>query len=269
MTAFDFMPGEGPLLVSMPHVGVDVPGDIAARLTAVGLSLPDTDWHVDRLYEFLGALDVPVIKARHSRFVVDLNRPPDGAALYPGQAGTGLVPTEIFAGEEIYNEGEAPGTEETEARVENFWRPYHEKLAGELARIKAAHGFAILWDAHSIKSEVPRLFEGRLPDLNFGTAAETSAGPELAANLMRIAQGQQAYSAVLNDRFTGGYITRHYGAPAAGVHAVQLELSQITYMDENPPYAFNEALAGQIRPLLRRLIEAARSFNPGNPGNLG
>lgn len=254
------------MLVSMPHVGIGVPGDIAARLSLLAQALPDTDWHVDNLYDFLAEMSVPVIKATHSRFVVDLNRPPDGAALYPGQAGTGLVPTETFAGEEIYIEGEAPGTEEIKARVEKFWRPYHEKLTGELARIKVAHGYAILWDAHSIRSEVPRLFEGHLPDLNFGTGSNASADPELATDLMGIAQGQHAHSAVLNARFTGGYITRHYGAPAAGVHAVQLELSQITYMDENPPYAFDEALAAQIRPLLRRLIEAARSFNPGNLG---
>lgn len=264
MAAFDFTPGEGPLLVSMPHVGVEVPGDIARRLSPQAQALPDTDWHVDRLYEFLGALDVPVIKAVQSRYVVDLNRPPDGAALYPGQAGTGLVPAETFAGEALYADGEAPGTEEIETRVATYWRPYHEKLAGELARIKAAHGFAILWDAHSIRSEVPRLFEGTLPDLNFGTAAETSAGPGLAAALMQVAGGQADYSAVLNARFTGGYITRHYGDPAAHVHAVQLELSQATYMDQNPPYAFDEALAARIRPLLRRLIETARSFNLGS-----
>ncbi len=266
MTAFDFSAGEGPLLVSMPHVGVDVPGDIASRLTPEAQVLPDTDWRVDRLYEFLSTLGVPVLKAVQSRYVVDLNRPPDGAALYPGQAGTGLVPSENFAGEALYEDGKTPGAGEIETRVTNYWRPYHEKLADELARIKAAHGFAILWDAHSIRSQVPRLFEGKLPDLNFGTAAETSAGPGLAAALMQVAEGQQAYSAVLNARFTGGYITRHYGNPAAHVHAVQLELSQATYMQEDPPYAFDEALAAEIRPLLKRLIETARSFDPASPG---
>ena len=263
MAAFDFSAGEGPLLVSMPHVGVEVPGDIAARLTPEAQALPDTDWHVDRLYEFLAEMGVPVLKAVQSRYVVDLNRPPDGAALYPGQAGTGLVPVETFAGEELYTGGEAPGTEEIETRVADFWRPYHGKLAGELARIKAVHGFAILWDAHSIRSKVPRLFEGTLPDLNFGTAAETSADPGLAAALMQVAGGQDDCSAVLDARFTGGYITRHYGNPAAHVHAVQLELSQATYMQEDPPHEFDEALAARVRPLLRRLIETARSFNPG------
>jgi N-formylglutamate deformylase len=260
----DFIPGEGPLLVSMPHVGVEIPEDIAARLTPLAGALPDTDWHVDRLYDFLAGLDVPVLKARQSRYVVDLNRPPDGTALYPGQAGTGLVPVETFAGEALYAAGETPDAAEIETRVEKYWRPYHEKLTGELARIRAVHGFAILWDAHSIRSQVPRLFEGQLPDLNFGTSGETSAAPGLAAALMRIAGGQGDYSAVLNARFTGGYITRQYGDPAAGVHALQLELSQATYMDEDPPYAFDEARAARIRPLLRRLVEAARSVVPGS-----
>lgn len=263
MEAFDFTPGDGPLLVSMPHVGTFLPGDIEARLTPAGKPLPDTDWHVDRLYDFLANLNVPVIKATNSRIVADLNRPPDGASLYPGQAGTGLVPLETFAGEALYGEGDAPGAEETEARVSKYWRPYHDKLAAELARIKAVHGFAILWDAHSIRSEVPRLFDGRLPDLNFGTAGDTSADPPLAAALMRVADGQDDYSAVLNARFTGGYITRHYGNPAADIHAVQLELSQITYMQEDPPYAFDEERAARLRPLLQSLIETARSFDGG------
>lgn len=264
MESFNFTPGEGPLLVSMPHVGIYVPDDIATRLTPVARALPDTDWNVDRLYDFLGEMNVPVIMATQLRYVVDLNRPPDGTSLYPGQAGTGLVPTETFAGEALYGAGGEPDATEIATRVTKYWRPYHDKLAEELARIKAAHGFAILWDAHSIRSQVPRLFEGQLPDLNFGTGGDASADPSLAAGLMDIAEGQGDYSAVLNQRFTGGYITRHYGDPAAGIHAVQLELSQITYMQEDPPYQFDEARASKLRPLLRNLVEFARSFRPGS-----
>ena len=250
------------MLVSMPHVGVHVPDDIAARFSAAAKPLPDTDWHVDRLYDFLGGMGVPVLKATHSRYVTDLNRAPDGAALYPGQAGTGLVPVETFAGEALYGEGNAPGTEEIEERVEKYWRPYHAKLTQELARISKAQGYAILWDAHSIRSHVSRLFDGRLPDLNFGTGEGASADPGLAVGLMEIAGGQDDYSAVLNQRFTGGYITRHYGDPVIAVHAVQLELSQINYMQEDPPYAFDEARAEKLRPLLKRLVESARDFKP-------
>lgn len=267
MEPFDFTPGEGRLLVSMPHVGTFLPEDIEARLTPVAKPLPDTDWHVDRLYDFLEEMRVPFIKATGSRYAVDLNRPPDGEALYPGQAGSGLVPTETFAGEALYRPGLEPDAAEIATRVEKYWRPYHEKLADELARIKEAHGFAILWDAHSIRSHVPRLFKDQLPDLNFGTADGASADPGLAAGLMDIAGGQGDFSAVLNGRFTGGYITRHYGDPAAGIHAVQLELSQITYMQEDPPYGFDEASADKIRPLLRRLVECARSFTPGDAGS--
>ena len=262
MQPFDFTPGEGPLLISMPHVGTHVPDDIAARLTPVARDLPDTDWHVDRLYDFLGSLDVPVLKATHSRYVADLNRPSDGGALYPGQAGTGLVPATTFAGEALYDPGRETNPAECRERVGPYWRPYHEALAGELARIRDEHGYAILWDAHSIRSHVPRLFEGRLPDLNFGTGGGATADPRLAAGLIQIAEGQDDYSVVLNGRFAGGYITRHYGDPEAGIHAVQLELSQITYMQEDPPYAFDEDRAERLCPLLRRLVKWARDFTP-------
>lgn len=250
------------MLVSMPHVGILVPDDIAARFTDLARLLPDTDWNVDRLYDFLGGMGVPVLKATHSRYVVDLNRPSDGAALYPGQAGTGLVPVETFAGEALYNEGAAPTESEIKERVDKYWRPYHAKLAEELASVREAHGYAILWDAHSIRSRVLRLFEGRLPDLNFGTGEGASADLRLAAGLMEIAEGQGDYSAVLNQRFTGGYITRHYGNPEARIHAVQLELSQVNYMDEDPPYRFDEARAEKLRSLLKRLVESARDFKP-------
>lgn len=252
------------MLVSMPHVGTFFPSDFDAGLLPAARDLPDTDWHVDHLYDFLGEMGVPVLKATDSRYVVDLNRPPDGGALYPGQAGTGLVPMETFAGEALYAPGHEPPGAEIETRVGKYWRPYHDKLAGELARIREAHGYAILWDAHSIRSHVPRLFEGQLPDLSFGTGRGASAAQGLGEALMQIAAGQDEFSAVLNGRFTGGYITRHYGDPANDIHAVQLELSQITYMQEDPPYSFDEARAEKIRPLLQRLTEAARSFEPGS-----
>ncbi len=257
---FRFTPGDAPLLVSMPHVGTHVPPDIEARLSGAAKPVPDTDWHVDRLYDFLGDIGASVIAATESRYVVDLNRAPDDAPLYPGASNTGLCPATTFADQQIYLEGAAPDADEIGARRETYWRPYHDRLKATLDEMRARHGTALLWEAHSIRSRVPRFFEGRLPDLNLGTAGGRSADSGLIARVAAVAEAAGDYSHALDGRFKGGYITRAYGDPGAGVHAVQLELSQITYMDEDPPYAFRDDLAAGIRPVLRRLLEAALAW---------
>jgi len=254
---YRFSAGTAPLLVSMPHVGTGVPDTIAARFTEAAKPLPDTDWHVDRLYDFLDALGASTIAATLSRYVVDLNRPPDDRPLYPGAANTGLCSLATFDDAPIYRPGTEPDADEIVARREAHWRPYHDRLRAELDRIRQDHGIALLWDAHSIHSQVPRFFEGRLPDLNFGTGGGVSADPELLRVLERTAAEARGYTWVSNGRFKGGAITRNYGDPAKGIHAVQLELSQIIYMGEDPPYEFREDLAAGIRPVLRRLLEAA------------
>ncbi len=253
---FQFTQGRTPLLVSMPHVGTRLPDDIGAHMTDIARRVPDTDWHLQRLYDFLDDLGASVLRPIHSRYVIDLNRPPDGANLYPGQDTTGLCPAETFDGEPLYADGTAPSDDVVARRLETYWRPYHEKITAELDRLKARYGIALLWEAHSIRSHVPRLFEGRLPDLNLGTAGGASCAPGLAEKLAAVANDAAGYSAVLNGRFTGGYITRHFGRPGEGVHAVQLEITQSSYMEEAYPFAFDEALARKLRPTLRRLIEA-------------
>ena len=256
MDVYRFAPGSTPLLVSMPHVGTHIPDALARRMTDGARAVPDTDWHVDRLYDFLGGLGAAVIQATHSRYVIDLNRPPDSAPLYPGAANTGLCPTEQFDGRPLYKAGEAPGDAEIDDRRQRYWRPYHDRLAAELQALRARHGVALLFEAHTIRSRVPRLFEGRLPDINLGTADGKSCASDLAALLIETAGEAEAYSSVLNGRFKGGYITRHYGRPADGVHAVQLELAQLTYMDEDPPYGFRDDLAATIRPVLNAIVRA-------------
>jgi N-formylglutamate deformylase len=255
-----FRAGRTPLLVSMPHTGTNIPNELKNRLTAVALTLPDTDWHLEKLYDFLGALDASVLVATHSRYVVDLNRPPDNANLYPGQDTTPLVPIDSFHGQPLYRPTETPQPDEIAERVETYWKPYHAKLAGELNALREKHGYALLWDAHSIFSEVPRFFAGKLTELNLGTADGRSCGPGMGEALLKKVAG---YSAVLNGRFKGGYITRTYGDPARNVHAVQLELSEATYMEESPPYRFSEDLALRLRPQLRALIEAFCRLGPG------
>lgn len=252
MAPFRFRVGSTPLLVSMPHTGVFVPEGLKRRLTSAALTLPDTDWHLERLYDFLDELGASLLMATHSRYVVDLNRPTDNANLYPGQDTTPLVPIDTFRKEPLYQAGEEPREAEIADRVEKYWKPYHSQLTQELERLKRAHGYALLWDAHSILSRVPRFFAGTLPELNLGTADGRSCGAGIGEALMEKVAG---YSAVLNGRFKGGYITRRYGDPANGIHAVQLELSEATYMDEVAPFKFQDELAERLRPQLRALIE--------------
>lgn len=248
--------GAAPLLVSMPHVGTHVPPPIAARLTPAALALADTDWHLPLLYDFLEALDATVLVATHSRLVIDLNRPPDDESLYPGQDTTGLVPVDTFRKEPVYR-GAPPAGEEIAARREAYWQPYHGALAAELARLRGEHARVLLWDAHSIASELPRFFQGRLTDLNFGTASGASCAPELIDRVLEPVAAQSALSSVLNGRFKGGYITRRYGAPDRGTHAIQLEMSQRVYMDESAPFAFRPDLAARVAPLIRDCLRAA------------
>jgi N-formylglutamate deformylase len=239
----------------MPHVGTHLPDALAQRMTDVARIVPDTDWHVDRLYDFAASLGANLLIATHSRYVIDLNRPPDGTVLYPGASNTELCPTTSFDDEPLWQPDEAPDKDEVRQRIEQVWRPYHMRLQQSLADIKSRFGAALLFDAHSIRSEVPRFFVGRLPDINLGTADGKSAPSELAARLIEVAGEAGGFSSVLNGRFKGGYITRQYGKPAEAIAAVQLELSQITYMDEAPPFHFREDRAKGIRPHLKRILE--------------
>ncbi len=248
--------GTAPLLISLPHNGSAVPDEIAAHLQPSARSVPDTDWFVSRLYDFARELGASILVPQYSRYVVDLNRPPDDVSLYPGQNTTGLCPIVMFSGEAVYLPGQEPSPEDVLARVERYWRPYHQALRAELDRLNAAHGRALLWEGHSIRSRVPFLFEGQLPDLNLGTAAGASCSPERQARLEAVLSAQSDYSWVANGRFKGGYITRHYGQPAQGVDAVQLELAQLTYMDEDIA-SWDAARAAKLQVLLRELLTAA------------
>ncbi len=261
---FRFTPGDGPILISCPHVGTHVPDAIAARFTEAGRMLTDTDWHVDELYVGAAAeLGLPMIAATHSRYVIDLNRDPSGAELYTGANNTELCPTTTFAELPIYRENAEPDADEIADRVEAYWRPYHGKLGEILDDIHARHGQAILVEGHSIRSVVPRFFEGHLPDFNFGTASGDSADGDLAARMFDVLYGADGFTAVHNGRFKGGYITRHHGRPADGRHAVQLEKAQAIYMDEDPPFGFRPDLASRVEPVIRRMLIAALDWAEG------
>jgi len=247
--------GDSPLILSLPHSGTFVPEDIKSRFTDVGLKLPDTDWHVDRLYQgFAAANNATVIKANYSRYVADMNRPPNDKSLYPGQIKMSICSEETFDGREIYQDGLAPDENEIAQRVQQYWQPYHDEITKQIARIKSKYGHAILYDCHSIRQTVPRLFEGNLPDLNLGTANGKSCSMQIENAALSAAQNS-AYSSVLNGRFIGGYITRNYGDPENHVHAFQMEIAQVNYMDEDS-FAYDEAKAAQLIPVLENVLHA-------------
>jgi N-formylglutamate amidohydrolase len=252
---FELQRGNGPLLLSAPHVGTLLPDEIAVRLSPAGRALVDTDWYADRLYPFAASLGASVLRARYSRYVVDLNRDPAGTVLYPGARTTGFIPTETFEGEPLYAPGDEPGTEEAAARRERYFDPYHDALRDELARLKAAHGQVLLLDAHTIWGRLPLLFDGELPDVNIGTNSGLSCDPALAAAVAAAAEASP-YSVVVDGRFKGGFITRRYGAPAHGVNAIQIELNQRTYLAEGSRTEWDDAKAARLSRVLRTMCEA-------------
>jgi N-formylglutamate deformylase len=252
--------GTAPLLVSVPHVGTEIPDDVAVDLVPRALQVEDADWHLDRLYAFATDLGASLLVPRAARYVVDLNRPADDTPMYPGANNTELCPTRFFSGEPLYRDGRTPGGVEVARRVARYWRPYHDALAAELDRLRAAHGRAMLLDGHSIQAELPWLFAGRLPDLNLGTADGASCAPPLRQRLADLLGAQDAHTHVVDGRFKGGYITRHYGRPAEGVQAVQMEMCWHCYL--TPPHDYDETRVATVLPVLRSLAETLITWQP-------
>lgn len=248
---YSFRAGDSPLLISVPHDGWQIPTDIVQYMSNAGRGIPDTDWHVAQLYDFASERGASTLIAHYSRYVVDLNRPADDAALYSGQLATGLCPLQTFSGRDIYLD---PIDIDQAARVDTYWRPYHDRLQQCLAELRERHGYALLWDAHSIASRVPRLFDGELPALNIGSWDGRSCDASLAAAVTAAADASD-YDAVLNGRFKGGYTTRHYGDPGNRVHALQLELAQRTYMHE-VTLDYDPEKAARLRVALNVMLDA-------------
>jgi len=251
MTPVTVVSGSSPLVLAQPHSGTFVPEDIRARLTERGAMLADTDWHIPQLYDEL-VPDASVVRAEFNRYVIDANRPPDGASLYPGQNTTGLVPMVDFENHPLWRE--EPDEAEIARRRELFHAPYHAALQGELDRVRAQHGFAVLYDCHSIQSHLPFLFEGTLPDLNIGTNMGATCAPAIE-RAVAIACANGPYSYVVNGRFRGGWTTRHYGRPADNIHAIQMEIAQSTYLEaEEPPFAYCPDKAADLRDALAEVF---------------
>ncbi len=242
-----------PILFSIPHDGNVIPDDIADKMHEFALNSPDRDFFVAQLFSFAKDFDISLLKTNISRYVIDMNRPADNKPLYPGQSGTELCPTTSFEEEELYKS--KPHQAEIQRRIEQYWQPYHQIIKDKLETIKQQHGFAILVDCHSIKSQVSRFFEGQLPDINIGTNSGKSCSQAISDKFEAVLKAQSRYSYVFNERFKGGYITRQYGNPEENIHAIQIELSQINYMDENSNrYDVNKA--EQLKTLLIRAVNA-------------
>lgn len=265
LPVIDIQAGNTPLIVNVPHDGREIPADIGAVMTAEALALPDTDWHIRDLYGFAAALGATITSARCSRYVVDLNRDPSGKSLYPGADTTEVCPTSTFRQEPIYRDGQAPDDAEVQRRLGLYWHSYHAELARVIAETRERFGVVLLFDAHSIGSVLPRFFEGRLPDFNLGTADGASADSELTGRMFDVLDNADGYTAILNGRFKGGYITRHYGSPENNIHAIQLEMGQIAYMEEDPPFRMLPERADRVRPVLTELLRTGLDWVSNRP----
>jgi len=245
--------GTGPIVLGLPHTGTDVPEAIWQTLNDRGRELADTDWNIHRLYS--GLLDtVTTVRTLTHRYVIDVNRGPDDANLYPGQNTTGLCPVTDFDGLAVYKQGQEPDADEVEHRRLTWHQPYHTALSTELSRVQRLHGCAILYDCHSIRSSIPYLFAGNLPDFNIGTYSSTSCAPAIEQAVHEICRAAPTYRTILNGRFKGGWTTRHYGQPTDRIHAIQMELAQSTYMQETAPWTYDDAGAARIRSHLSNIL---------------
>lgn len=259
MNVFSVLRGEGPIVLGQPHGGTHVPSDLMARLNARGKGLDDTDWHINRLYA--GVLPgATVVESHIHRYVIDANRDPAGVSLYPGQNTTTLCPTTDFDGEEIWSEGQEPSEDEILFRRDTYHAPYHNALTEELARVKAKHGVAILYDCHSIRSEISFLFDGRLPVFSIGTNGGKTCAEAIVTATDAVCGAAAGCDTVLNGRFKGGWTTRHYGQPDTGIHAIQMELAQRAYMDEIASWSYRVGLASNLRPALGKILSDIEIF---------
>ncbi len=264
MTPVDVTQGDGPVILGLPHTGTYVPKDILDRLNSRGRELADTDWNIDRLYDGL-LTGATTVRATFHRYVIDANRSPSQQSLYPGQNTTGLVPETDFDGNAIWAKGQAPTPQDIAQRCAEFHTPYHVALKRQMLRVQKKHGVAILYDCHSIRGDIPYLFEGTLPDLNIGTNGGTTCDHRIQAAVLRHCTGAKGHSWVLNGRFKGGWTTRHYGQPASGWHAVQMEIAQSAYMTEHAPWTYLQQRAEQVREILGPLLNDVAELAPSLP----
>ncbi len=260
-TSYTLTKGQVGVLISMPHNGQAIPDDIANTMTENGKSVADTDWYMDKLYDFSQQLGAYTLVPKYSRYVIDLNRSTTNENLYPGANSTELCPTSAFDLSPLYLTDQQPTQDEINRRITLYWQPYHQAIQNTLAEMKQQYKQVILLEAHSILSHVPRFFEGQLPDFNFGTVDGKSCSDELINQVNSL--DFSPYSIITNGRFKGGYITRAYAQPENNIHTLQLELSQHTYMNE-PTDIYNIEKAQQVKKKLQMLVQCLIHFSQNN-----
>ena len=261
MSHIEITRGDSPLVLGLPHTGTYLPEDVFG-LNDTGLALADTDWHIHDLYAGL-VNNITTVRTRIHRYAIDANRDPSGESLYPGQNTTTLCPLTDFDGNPLYHPGAEPAPDEIARRKAAYHAPYHAALATELDRVKEKHGFAILYDCHSIRAHIPFLFDGTLPDFNIGTNLGTTCDPAIEQAVAQICATAPGYTSILNGRFKGGWTTRHYGRPAEGVHAIQMELAQSAYLtQEAPPWAYDTTKADALRTHLKTILDTLIRWRP-------
>ena len=265
--------GSETVVVSFPHTGTAIPAEIEAQLVSPWRSRKDTDWWVDELYDFAPALGITTVRTALSRTVIDVNRDPSGKSLYPGTNTTDLCPIATFDNESLYLPEMNPDGTEIARRLDRWFTPYHAAIRAELDRLVALHPRAVLYDAHSIRSRIPHLFDGELPQFNIGTNRGASCSPDLAEAVQAMCL-LSGYTVVTNGRFKGGWITRHHGEPKRNVHAIQMELACRGYLrepgdpltTENWPVPLDPVHAAPLRGALKTVLEACIVFGSTTEG---
>ncbi len=246
-----------PIILSVPHCGTDFPDEIRNDYVPEMMAAPDdTDWFVHQLYNFATELGITIIHAKYSRWAIDLNRDPESAPLYDdGRIITGLTTTTDFFGKSIYiSDDRIPDQKEVERRLTEYYWPYYNKIQDLLDERLATFGKALLWDAHSIRHFVPTIRKEIFPDMILGNNDETTAHPELIETALHgLTSGK--FGVNHNTPFKGGHITRYFGKPEQNIHALQLEMNKILYMDDEERN-FHEERANEMRAVLKPTFEA-------------
>lgn len=244
-----------PILLSVPHCGTEFPQELKGQYKQHLINAPDdTDWFVNRLYDFAASMGITMIHSTFSRWVIDLNRDPESKPLYTdGRIITALCPSTTFAGESIYNdERKEVDQAEVKRRLGIYYAPYHDQLAKKIFELKNKFGKVLLWECHSIRKFVPTVHTEKFPDLILGSNDGKSAAPGIIETTLEHL-GKSPFTLKHNHPFKGGYITRHFGNPSENAHALQLEMTKVNYMDDSE-LNYDGARAEAVRKVLMKVF---------------
>ncbi|GAA4113631.1 N-formylglutamate deformylase [Aquimarina addita] len=245
-----------PILISIPHAGTQFPVEIKHYYKKkMRNHLDDTDWYVHKLYEFAPSLGITIIKANLSRWVIDLNRDPKSIPLYTdNRLITAITPITDFYGNNIYTSSSSePDPIEIQRRLDLYYWPYYRQIETLIADLKKKFGKVLLWDAHSIRHLVSTIQKKPFPDMILGNNDQKTAHPQLILTALEKLRSKK-FEVAHNTPFKGGHITRYFGKPAQNVHALQLEMNKILYMDDNE-ITYNTKRASEVQEVLQDTLQ--------------